>query len=62
MDQELKLYLDGMEKRLSEKIGHLHAQLLVRLESFSAAEDLRLRKLEEYQATSDYLTQKRRCP
>ena len=62
MDQELKMYLEGLEKRLSRKIEDARTELLARLESSAAGEDIRLRKLEEYQATSEHSSVKRRCP
>ena len=62
MDEELTTYLEGMEKRLLEKMRDMQTEILSRFESFSGCETLRLQKVEEAQSNLEYLEQKRRCP
>ncbi len=53
MDQELKTHLEGMENRLVEKMRDMQTELLRGFESFSAAQTIRLRKLEADQSNLD---------
>lgn len=62
MDEELKSYLEAIEERLIQKVRDMRSELLGDFESFATGQNLRLRKLEEAQSTSEYLAQKRRCP
>jgi hypothetical protein len=62
MDEELRTYLEGMEKRLFEKMRDMQREIIDNFEAFSGRESLRLRKVEEAQSNLEYLEQKRRCP
>jgi hypothetical protein len=62
MDEELRTYLEGMEKRLLEKIRDVQREIIDSFEAFSGREALRLRKVEEAQSNLEFLEQKRRCP
>lgn len=62
MDEELKKYLDGMEKRILEAVRGMQAELIASIESGSSGQSIRLQKLEERQATFEYVDRKRHCP
>jgi hypothetical protein len=62
MDEELRTYLEGMERRLLEKMRDMQTEIVGSFETCSGQETLHLRKLEEAQSNFEYLEQKRRCP
>jgi hypothetical protein len=53
MDEDLKVYLEGMENRLVEKMRGMQTELLRGFEAFSGGQTIRLRKIEADQSNLD---------